>query len=90
MLSEQRYAGENSTHSLFKDVVALSGGIEGFFPVIKICVCVCALHAFVYLPLGFAHFSPFWNCTQTVPKVNLNLEATFSIKAATSLQMNTK
>lgn len=81
--TEQRDAGEDWTHSLFKDVVALSGRIR----VLSLfCYKIC-VHAFVFF--CFTIFT-FWSCTQTIPKVNLNLEATFSINIPTFLQINPK
>lgn len=87
MLSEQRDAGEDRTHTLLKDIVALRGSIRSFSS-IKICVCL-------WFCLGFSFYSAtqfftFYNCTQTALKVNLNLEAKFSINVPTSLQINPK
>lgn len=83
--------GEDSTHSLFKDIVALRERIRSF-TAIRICVCVCVpmLLFFVLIFFYFTNISTFYNCTQTVLKVNLNLGATFSINVSISLQINPK
>ena len=55
MLSEQRDAGADSTHSLFKDVVALRRKNQEFFSCKNVCVRPC----FVCFPcFCFTHFSP--------------------------------
>lgn len=54
------------------------------------CWKLCPYMFFFSPPILLYTFFTFCNCTQTVLKVNLNLEATFSINVPTSLQINPK